>query len=207
MHFLTIPHNTMSKMGKGMELNKNIFPKISLITLLPFSAWLSSPTQIVGFWDTVLQAGVEPVGVLNNVTHNSHLMQSKDGSCGENGMPNVNWPTTHALSFSMALMLAHCSSVLFPLPMIGHHWLSGGPLSVRFPHLFRLSDLSDIFVAEAWRDTIEVWDLHFRRNFIGSEILEWASLTVILALVRFPMVPGSWKWTIDSSTSFTVNLH
>lgn len=142
---------------------------------------------------------------------------------------------------------AHCSSVLFPLPMIGRmllmclqsrcgdsfakqltllllelnivsiwgsnisfwtdHWLSGGPLSVRFPHLFRLSDLSDIFVAEAWRDTIEVWDLHFRRNFIGSEILEWASLTVILALVRFPMVPGSWKWTIDSSTSFTVNLH
>ena len=43
---------------------------------------------------------------------------------------------------------------------------------MKFPCLFRLSDLPDIFVAETWRDTIEVWDLHFRRNFIYSEILE-----------------------------------
>lgn len=59
-------------------------------------------------------------------------------------------------------------------------------------------------MAEEWHDSIEVWDLHFCCNLTDFELLAWTSLTAILASVHFRMVPNSWNWTIDSSTSFTV---
>lgn len=81
---------------------------------------------------------------------------------------------------------------------------SAGYFLSEFLRLFRIADFLDIFVSEAWHCATEVWNLHFRCNLTDSEIQKWPSLTTILASVCFHMVPDSWRWTIDPSSSFSI---
>lgn len=49
-------------------------------------------------------------------------------------------------------------------------------------------------------------DFFHRRTLSDLKVFEWAALLWLLYSVRFQAATDSWIWTIDSSSSFSVNL-
>lgn len=48
------------------------------------------------------------------------------------------------------------------------------------------------------------WVLRLRCNLTDFEIQEYATLSASLSIVRFRLVPNSWRWNIDPSSTFFV---
>jgi hypothetical protein len=47
-------------------------------------------------------------------------------------------------------------------------WTGGGPLSVRFPHLFQITQEQNLKVSQAW--VMNSWSVRFRRNFSLEDV-------------------------------------